>query len=144
MAILVYRRVPPKWMVYNNGKNNLRQNGLFGGGFCPLFLVQHPMFLKDLLSCMTRYDAKHGGRWQLPPRFLLRNDPKLLAPILEYLDQLGGLRVGKNQEFQIPKMEVSCPEPEIQLRLSLGVGKLPYISRIHTAYIGEDSSILGT
>ena len=26
----------------------------------------------------------------------------------------------------------------------LGVGKLPYISRIHTAYIGEDSSILGT
>ena len=26
----------------------------------------------------------------------------------------------------------------------LGVGKLPYISRIHTAYIGEHSSILGT
>ena len=26
----------------------------------------------------------------------------------------------------------------------LGMGKLPYISRIHTAYIGEDSSILGT
>ncbi len=25
-----------------------------------------------------------------------------------------------------------------------GVGKLPYISRIHTAYIGEDSSTLGT
>ena len=26
----------------------------------------------------------------------------------------------------------------------LGVGGNPYISRIHTAYIGEDSSILGT
>ena len=25
-----------------------------------------------------------------------------------------------------------------------GVGKLPYIGPIHTAYIGEDSSILGT
>ena len=25
-----------------------------------------------------------------------------------------------------------------------GVCEIPYISRIHTAYIGEDSSILGT
>ena len=25
-----------------------------------------------------------------------------------------------------------------------GLGKLPYISRIHTAYVGEDSSLLGT
>ena len=30
------------------------------------------------------------------------------------------------------------------LKAILGVGKLPYISRIHTAFIGEDSSILGT
>ena len=34
--------------------------------------------------------------------------------------------------------------PEPYFRLFWGVGKLPYISRIHTAYIGEDSSILGT
>ena len=30
------------------------------------------------------------------------------------------------------------------LQATLGVGKLPYLSRIHTAYIGEDSSILYT
>ena len=34
-------------------------------------------------------------------------------------------------------MEGFLNEPKINSRLSLGVGKLPYISRIHTAYIGE-------
>ena len=43
-----------------------------------------------------------------------------------------------NQEFQVPKMEVLNPT-----KLFWG-WVFPYISRIHTAYIGEDSSILGT
>ena len=45
-----------------------------------------------------------------------------------------------HQEFQVPKMEGF-------LNLIFGYfggGYFPYISRIHTAYIGEDSSILGT
>ena len=46
-----------------------------------------------------------------------------------------------HQEFQVPKMEGFL---KLIFRLFLGMGKLPYISRIHTAYIGEDSSILGT
>ena len=45
-------------------------------------------------------------------------------------------------------MEVSGTQnggfPEPYIRLLLGVRKLPYISRIHTAYIGFRSSILGT
>ena len=42
------------------------------------------------------------------------------------------------QELQVPKMEVLS-----LIRLFLG-WVFPYISRIHTAYIGEDSCILGT
>ena len=44
-----------------------------------------------------------------------------------------------HQEFQVPKMEVP---KEHYVRLYFGAG-FP-LSRIHTAYIGEDSSILGT
>ena len=36
-----------------------------------------------------------------------------------------------HQKFQVPKMEVLY-----LVRLILGVGNFPYISRIHTAYIG--------
>ena len=43
-----------------------------------------------------------------------------------------------HQEFQVPKIEVLN-----LIRLFWG-WVFPYISRIHTAYIGEDSSILGT
>ena len=46
--------------------------------------------------------------------------------------------VENHQEFQVPKMEVLT-----LIRLVWG-WVFPYISRIHTAYIGEDSSILGT
>ena len=48
-------------------------------------------------------------------------------------------RPSSHQHVQVPKMEV--------LNLIFGYfgdGFIPYISRIHTAYIGEDSSILGT
>ena len=45
-----------------------------------------------------------------------------------------------HQEFQVPKMEGFL---NLIFGHFLGVG-FPYISRIHTAYIGEDSSILGT
>ena len=44
-----------------------------------------------------------------------------------------------HQPFQVPKMEVLC-----LIRLFWGARGFPYISRIYTAYIGEDSSILGT
>ena len=40
----------------------------------------------------------------------------------------------------VPKMEVFLS----LIRVFWGWVKLPYISRIHTAYIGEDSYILGT
>ena len=43
-----------------------------------------------------------------------------------------------HQEFQVPKMEVLN-----LVRLFWG-WVFPYTSSIHTAYIGEDSSILGT
>ena len=44
-----------------------------------------------------------------------------------------------HQKFQVPKMEV------LNLISGCFVGVVfPYISRIHTAYVGEDSSILGT
>ena len=52
-----------------------------------------PMFLKEkghVQHGMMR-NMESGGSCLLVK--LLRNDPKLLAPILEYLDQLGGLRV---------------------------------------------------
>ena len=44
------------------------------------------------------------------------------------------------QKFQVPKMEGFL---NLSSRLFWGWEKLPYISRIHTASIGEDSSILG-
>ena len=43
----------------------------------------------------------------------------------------------------VPKMEGFLNLIRLMRRF-LGVGKLPHRSRIHTAYIGEDSSILGT
>ena len=43
----------------------------------------------------------------------------------------------------VPKMEGFLNLIRL-IRRFLGVGKLPHRSRIHTAYIGEDSSILGT
>ena len=43
-----------------------------------------------------------------------------------------------HQEFQVPKMEV------LNLIRPFWGCVFPYISRIHTAYIGEDSSNLGT
>ena len=48
-------------------------------------------------------------------------------------------RVFFHQTFQVPKMEGFLS----LIRLFWG-WVFPYISRIHTAYIGEDSSILGT
>ena len=54
--------------------------------------------------------------------------------ILDFKNQLPFV----HQEFQVPKLEVLN-----LIRLFWGWG-FPYISRIHTAYIGEDSSILGT
>ena len=51
-----------------------------------------------------------------------------------------------NLGFVRPKVSVTVPKMEVQkylIRLFWGWG-FPYISRIHTAYIGEDSSILGT
>ncbi len=47
-----------------------------------------------------------------------------------------------HQAFQVPKMEGF--RTNLIKTAFLGVGKLPRISLIHTAYIGEDSSILGT
>ena len=44
-----------------------------------------------------------------------------------------------HQEFQVPKMEILS-----LFRLFFEWGAFPYISRIHTAYIGEDSSNSGT
>ena len=47
-----------------------------------------------------------------------------------------------HQESQVPKKEGFL---HLHFRLCWGWGKLPYISRIHNkAYIGGDSSILGT
>ena len=43
-----------------------------------------------------------------------------------------------HQKFQVPN---GATEP---YKANLGEGFFPYISRIHTAYIGEDSSIVGT
>ena len=66
---------------------------------------------------------------------------------LDHRHQAGSLgrpvEVAKcQQEFQVPKMEALN-----LIRLFLGVGfplHKPYISRIHTAYMGEDASFLGT
>ena len=43
-----------------------------------------------------------------------------------------------HQKFQVPKIEV------LSLKMLFWGWGFPYITRIHTAYIGEDSSILGT
>ena len=48
-------------------------------------------------------------------------------------------KVGTWHVFQVPKMEVL----NLMFRLFWG-WVFPYISRIHTAYIREDSSIFGT
>ena len=58
--------------------------------------------------------------------------------ILYDLHRKSKLQARYHQEFQVPKMEVLN-----LIRLVLG-WVFPYISRIHTAYTGEDSSILGT
>ena len=49
-----------------------------------------------------------------------------------------GQKQQNHQEFQVPKMEV------LNLIRPFWGWVFPYISRIHTAHIGEDSSILGT
>ena len=46
-----------------------------------------------------------------------------------------------NQTFQVPKLEGFL---HLMFGYFGGWGNFPYISRIHTAYMGEDSSILGT
>ena len=53
---------------------------------------------------------------------------------------MGNVHVYDHKTFQVPKMEGFLNH----IFGYLGVGGNPYISRIHTAYIGEDSSILGT
>ena len=48
-------------------------------------------------------------------------------------------QIFNHQKFQVPKME----EFWTIFQAILGVRVFPFMSRIHTVYIGEDSSILG-
>ena len=94
-------------------------------------------FMWFLRMNKTRYKSCHLN---------LQRKPKVAK--IQYIWQVQGQSLSPRawnplhspQRIQVLKAEESCT-----LCLAvLGVGKLPYIGSIHTAYRGEDSSILGT
>ena len=84
----------------------------------------------------TRYKSCHLN---LQLKRKLANTVYLASPRTKVWVQAFGIH-DIHQRIQVPTMEDSL----YLIRLWIGGWGFPYIGRIHTAYIGEDSSILGT